>query len=100
MRSVMVRYKVKPDRVEENERYVREVFVALERSRPENVRYATLKLADGVSFVHIAMYEMAGGTNPLTSLREFKAFTAGVKERCDEPPESVEWSPVGSYGLW
>ena len=100
MRRVMVRYKVKPDRVEENERYVREVFEALERSKPENVRYATLKLADGVSFVHIAMHEVTDGTSPLTSFPEFKAFTAGVKERCDEPPESVEWSPVGSYGLW
>jgi hypothetical protein len=100
MRRVMVRYKVKPDRVEENERYVREVFKALARSKPENVRYATLKLADGVSFVHIAMYEVADGANPLTSLPEFKAFTAGVKERCDMPPESVEWSAVGSYGLW
>lgn len=100
MRRVMVRYKVKPDRVEENERYVREVFEALERSKPENVRYATLKLADGVSFVHIAVHEVADGTSPLTSLPEFKAFTAGVKERCDEPPESIEWGPVGSYGLW
>ena len=100
MRRVIVRYKVKPDRVEENERYVREVFEALERSRPANVRYATLKLADGVSFVHIAMHDVADGTSALTSLPEFKAFTAGVKERCDELPESVEWSPVGSYGLW
>lgn len=100
MRRVMVRYRVKRDRVEENERYVREVFEALERSRPANVRYATFKLADGVSFVHIAMHEVADGTSSLTSLPEFKAFTAGVKERCDELPESVEWSPVGSYGLW
>ena len=100
MRRVMVRYKVKPDRVEENERYVREVFGALERSKPDNVRYATFKLADGVTFVHIAMHEVADGTSPLTSLPEFKAFTAGVKERCDELPQSVEWTQVGSYCLW
>ena len=32
MRQVMVRYKVKPDRVEENEQLVREVYDELARS--------------------------------------------------------------------
>ena len=54
MRRVMVRYKVKADRAAENESYVKKVFEQLERERPAGVRYATFKLDDGVSFVHIA----------------------------------------------
>jgi hypothetical protein len=30
-------------------------------------------------------------------LPEFKAFTAGIKERCEELPVSTEWTEIGSY---
>jgi hypothetical protein len=97
MRTVMVRYKVKAERAAENERYVGEVFAQLERERPSGVRYATFKLDDGVSFVHIASIDAPDGTNPLTELSAFKTFTAGVKERCEEPPVTTRLNGVGSY---
>ncbi len=97
MKRVMVRYKVKPDRASENEQFIRQVFDALDRKRPGGLHYTSLKLADGVSFVHIATHDAADGSNPLTSLPEFKAFTAGIKERCEELPVSTEWTEVGSY---
>ena len=49
MRRVMVRYKVKPDQVEANEELVRAVYEELDRTSPAGLRYATFKLADGVS---------------------------------------------------
>lgn len=52
--NVMVRYKVKADSSGENERLIKAVFAALERERPAGLRYASFKLADGVSFVHVA----------------------------------------------
>ena len=97
MRRVMVRYKLKADRVAENETFVREVFQQLERERPTGMRYATFKLDDGVSFVHIASLDAPDGTNPLTDLSTFKAFTADIKDRCEEPPVSVKLNEVGSY---
>ena len=97
MKRVMVRYKVKSDRAGENEQLIRQVFDALDRQRPGGLHYTSLKLADGVSFVHIATHEASDGGNPLTSLPEFKAFTAGIKERCEELPVSTEWTEVGSY---
>jgi hypothetical protein len=93
----MVRYKVKADRVSENEGYVKRVFEQLERERPAGVKYATFKLDDGVSFVHVASIESTDGGNPLTDLSAFKAFTADIKDRCDEPPVSVKLNEVGSY---
>jgi hypothetical protein len=93
----MVRYRVKADRAAENETYVKKVFEQLERERPTGVRYATFKLDDGVSFVHIASIQSEDGTNPLTELSAFKAFTADIKDRCEEPPVTVKLNEVGSY---
>ena len=99
LRRVMVRYKTKPERAAENEEYIKKVFAALDRDQPPGLQYASFKLADGVSFVHVAMYEMTDDNNPLTSLPEFKTFTAGIKDRCDQPPVSVDLNVIGSYGL-
>ena len=57
MRRVMVRYRVKPDQVAENEQLVRDVYEELARVRPDGFRYGTFKLEDGVSFVHVASQE-------------------------------------------
>jgi len=96
----MVSYKLKDDRVAENERYVVAVFEALHRSRPPGLRYATFRQADGVSFVHIVSHEEANGSNALTALPEFKAFAEGVKDRCELPPVRVELTEIGSYGFF
>jgi hypothetical protein len=97
MKRVMVRYKVKAGRAAENERYVRSVFEQLQRERPPGLRYASFKLGDGVSFVHIVSVEAADGRDPLRELPAFKAFTAEIKERCEEPPAAEVLNEVGSY---
>lgn len=94
MSRVMVRYKVKPDQAERNEELVRAVYEELASAQPAGLRYATLALADGVSFVHLA--ETANG-NPLSGLESFKRFQEGIGERCDEPPVVAEVREVGSY---
>ena len=100
MRKVMVQYTVKPDRASENEQYIRTVFEALEREKPAGLRYASFKLPDGVSFVHIAMHDGTAGENPLTALPEFQAFTAGIKDRCEIPPAPTVLGEIGSYNAF
>lgn len=100
MKRVMVRYKVKAGRAAENERFIRSVFEQLQRDRPPGLRYASFKLADGVSFVHIASHEAADGSDALRELPAFKAFTAEVRERCEDPPVVAELTEVGSYGFF
>ena len=72
MRRVMVRYKVKPDRVAENEALVRAVYDELARTQPDGLRYATFRLDDGVSFVHVAISrgraQPAGGCDGVRAL--------------------------------
>jgi hypothetical protein len=92
----MVRYQVRPEAAAENERLIRQVYEQLAREKLDGVRYQTLELADGVSFVHVASHD-GQGTNPLTQLEAFKAFVGGIKERCVDPPVTIEADVVGAY---
>jgi hypothetical protein len=95
MRQVMVRYKVTPDRVAENEALVRAVYDELHRTEPAGLRYATFRLDDGVSFVHVA--ETDDGQNPLTEVEAFARFQEGIRDRCEEPPTVTALHEVGSF---
>jgi hypothetical protein len=94
MKRVMVRYKVTPDQVEANERLVREVYDELARNQPEELRYATFRLGDSVSFVHLAVH---GAENPLQGLDAFQRFQRRIQDRCSEPPVVTELEEIGSY---
>ena len=98
MRRVMVRYTVKPGQSEVNEELVRAVYRELHERSPDGLRYATFRLDDGLSFVHVA--EVDGDVNPLSELEAFKAFTAGIGERCDAPPLTTPLTEIGSYRLF
>jgi len=100
VKKVMLRYKVKPEFVADNERDIKRVFAQLATERPEGVRYASFKLADGVSFMHIVSHEAVDGRNPLSELQAFKAFTAAVESRCDERPAVTNLTEVGSYHVF
>lgn len=97
MKRVMVRYKVKPERVAENEELVRAVYEELHRTEPADMRYATFQLEDGVSFVHVHMNGRADGVNVLTSMESFNKFQEGIRDRCEEGPVVSELREIGSY---
>jgi len=96
MRHVMVQYTTRPDRAEENARLIEAVFESLRRSAPPGLSYASYRLDDGASFVHVASIANPE-QNPLRQLAEFNAFTAGIKDRCDAPPVTTVLSQVGHY---
>jgi hypothetical protein len=99
MRQVMVRYRVKPERVEENEELVRAVYDELSRTEPEGLRYATFKLDDGVSFVHLAVTESGDGGSPLSKVKAFQEFQKDIEDRTDEGPVVTELDQIGSFRL-
>ena len=99
MSTVVVRYKVKADRAEENIRYIEAIFEALEQSAPDGIRYQSLVAEDGVSFTHIATIDTEDGSNPLPQLPEFQAFVADIAGRCEEPPAPVNQRIVGNYRM-
>jgi translation elongation factor EF-1beta len=98
MGSSMVRYKVRPDQADVNESLVRAVYEQLAKDRPDGLHYATFKLPDGVSFLHIVIETDQPG-RILNEVAAFKAFADGVEGRSDEPPVVTELTLVGSYGV-
>ncbi len=100
MKRILVRYKVKSDKAEENERYISNVFEELRQTAPEGLRYASFKLDDGLSFVHIASIETNDGNNPLGQLEAFQKFQEGIRDRCEEPPVAVDLNDIGNYRLF
>ena len=58
-------------------------------------RYATYRLDDGVTFVHVA--RLADSENPLAALPAFAEFQRELLERCVEQPAPSAATVVGSY---
>jgi hypothetical protein len=97
--TTMVRYRVKAERVQENEELVRAVYAELAETRPDGLRYTTHKLDDGVTFVHTATTELEeGADSPLPQVQAFKEFQAEIRDRCDDPPQVSQTETIGSYG--
>jgi hypothetical protein len=95
-KSVIVRYRTRPEAADDNARLVEEVYAALAQLDPGDFRYATYRLTDGVSFVHVATF--TGAANPLATLPAFAEFQRELPQRCAEPPAPTEATLVGSYG--
>jgi hypothetical protein len=93
---VVIRYRTRPDAADENARLVEAVFASLAEAAPPDFAYATFRLADGVTFMHVARREE--GENPLAALPAFVEFQRGLGDRCVEQPAPIEATVVDSYG--
>jgi hypothetical protein len=96
MQTTIVRYKVKPEFVEENEKLVRAVYDQIRQKSPDEFSYSTVKLEDGLSFIHWANFSEEGKSF-LSGLSAFKEFQAGIRERCQEMPVVSHGIFIGSY---
>ena len=92
-----MRYRTSPEAAEENRRLVEQVYAELTADDPGGLRYATFRLADEVTFIHVAVVE--GTDNPLDRSEAFAEFQKGIADRCVEPPASSGATVVGSYRL-
>src|SRR5262249_39686028 len=96
MKQILVRYKAKPEMVQENQRLIEGVFSELRAKAPAGVRYLVLRLADG-SFVHFTSVE--DGATPVTALDAFREFQSDIEQRCLEPPAAGDATVVGNYRM-
>jgi hypothetical protein len=92
----IIRYKAKPDRADENQRFIAGVFGELHAAAPDGIAYSVLRLPDD-TFVHLVAIEK--GPEPLTSLPAFQAFLENVDDRRFEPVESDTPIVVGNYRM-
>ena len=99
MSTHIIQYEVKPDQADENARLSAAVYEQLRAERPEGLHYATFRLADGVSFVHIVSYD-DDDADPLRPLAAFQAFQKDASERIIAGPQRGVAEVVGSYGFF
>ncbi len=97
MKRVVVRYRVKPEKLAEHEELVRRVFEELELLRPSGLSYQAIKLGDGTNFIHLAEVATPDGVNPLTTLKSFKEFVGSIGERVEEEVTSSPATLVGAF---
>ncbi|OOG39814.1 hypothetical protein [Polaromonas sp. A23] len=97
MKTILVRYKVKPELADDNQRLIEQTFAELARDKPDGLRYQTFRLDDGVSFMHVATRDGGAEESPLMKVEAFRAFLAGIKDRCVEPPVQTEVKAIGRY---
>jgi hypothetical protein len=97
VKATVVRYQAKPERADENQRLIEQVFVELDARQPEGFTYKVFRLEDGVSFVHVVIEHETEKPDSLQDVPAFQTFVAGVTERCDVPPVAMGATIVGGY---
>ncbi len=95
--SVVVSYTLKPEAMSEHLRLIDAVFDQLREEAPADLEYRVLRLADGVSFVHVSTASTEDGSNPLPQLSSFRAFGADLPSRVASPPKPSPADLVGAY---
>lgn len=96
MSVLIVTAKVAPEHTGDIEASVQKMFAAIEREAPKGIKYASTKLADGVTYV--AVLEVSDGVeNPLPSIPEFQEFQQGLRGWVSEPPQAGPATVVGNY---
>ena len=98
MKRTLIRYKTKPDVADKNAELIAGVFAELKATRPDGVRYLSLRLDDD-SFIHLVETEADDGASVIPGLAAFKAFQSGIRERCLEPPQLGGVRIVGNYRM-
>jgi hypothetical protein len=98
MKADVIRYQTRsPEEAENNQRLIEGVFAELAEQKPEGLRYAAFRLADGVSFMHVAVAEE--GDDTLADLTSFKEFQRQIGDRIAGPPQFTKTTVVGAYRM-
>jgi hypothetical protein len=90
----LIRYRAKPENIEENQRLIEGVFRELQAKSPPQVRYLVLRLSDG-TFCHL----VDDSTKTVPNLEAFAAFQRGGAERRLDEPQQLEATVVGNYRM-
>ena len=97
-KRLVTRYAMKSaEDADENQRRVEGVFAELEETKPDNVSYLVLRLADD-SFVHVSFHDHADDeVNPIASTAAFAHFQDGHGERREGGVDQQTATLVGAY---
>jgi hypothetical protein len=97
-KRLVTRYATKSrEAADENQARVEGVFAALNTTKPDNVSYLVLRLADD-SFVHVSFHNHRDDeVNPISSTATFAHFQDGHETRREGSVDQQTAILVGSY---
>jgi hypothetical protein len=98
MQLDLIRYRTRPERAAASEELIRAVYEELADTQPDGLSYATFKLADQVTFLHLV--QALPAPSPLLTVKAFGEFQIGVADRCEQPPVREQLTAVGSYRMF
>jgi hypothetical protein len=98
MQQDLIRYRTRPEQAAANEELIRAVYDELRKTQPDGLSYATFRLPDQVTFLHLVRTEQA--PSPLLAVRAFAEFQAGIADRCEQLPVREQLTTIGSYRLF
>ena len=78
----LIRYRTKPDQADVNVKLVEAVYAELHRTQPDGVSYATFRLNDQVTFVHVVQVRQ----EPSPLLADQGVRIQADVGRVDQPP--------------
>jgi hypothetical protein len=97
MTTIVLQYRAKPERTEENQQLIEAVFAELDQGELDGFTYKVFRLEDGVSFIHVWIEHDIADPGSLQAVPAFHAFMADLAGRCDVPPTAMEATVVGGY---
>ncbi len=98
MRRTVIRYRTRPEMADRNAELVAAMFAELEATRPEGLRYLSLRLEDD-TFIHVVETSADQGPSPVAKLASFAAFQNGIGARCVEAPLPGAATVIGNYRM-
>jgi hypothetical protein len=98
MDLMTIRARIKPERDTDVRQAAAELFAAVERAQPPNLRYGSCQLADRT---YLILLQVADGTeNPLPGLPEFHRFQEVLRDSAEGPSVPMPAEIVGGYRLF
>jgi hypothetical protein len=97
-KRLVTRYSMRStEAADENQRRVEGVFAELATTRPDNVSYLVLRLADD-SFLHVSFHDHGEDeVNPIGSTAAFAHFQDGHADRREGAVDQQQAALVGAY---
>jgi hypothetical protein len=97
MSVLMVRAKIKEEKIADAQAATAKVIRALEQERPADVRYTVL--SDGPTFAALLVLN-PDGSHPLAAMPEYKELVENLQQWYAEPPVVERLTVLGSYQLF
>jgi hypothetical protein len=99
MSVLMAQAKIKAESVTDVQAATKRMFAAINAAHPEGIRYASVLLPDGETFVALLQVE-DGAQNPIPGLPEFRDLQERVEGSRVEPTSVQPLEVIGSYRLF